>query len=186
MSQEAKKIVQRAIIDSLKQEFIKASWWDEVQDDVKTRLNWLVEHVEEAGSPFANSFMTLLRWEFERRKLEGTNAVNPMASYFSTLMGMRISEEAYQCGFLPTRACLNLYDYVEPNDADVAACLLFCHKVEVLEKANILSMNATELTSPSEMAKLLRTRKKSTKPTKPIQEETVTWDDSEDDPVTEN
>lgn len=182
MSHETKII--RAIIHSLKQEFIKTIWWGEVQDDVKTRLNWLVEHIEEAGSLFAHSFMTLLRWEFERRKLEGTNVVNPMASYFSTLMGMRISEEAYQCGLLPTRACLNLYDYVEPNDADVAACLMFCHKVEVLEKSNMLSMNTIELkTSPSEMAKLLRTPKK---PTKPVQEETVTWDGSEDDPVTEN
>ena len=178
MSHDSDEIVQQAVIQSLKREFIKASWWDEVQDDVKTRLSWLVEHVDEVGSLFAHSFMSLFRWEFERRKLEGDRVT--MASYFSTLMGMRISEEAYQCGFVPTRACLSLYDYIEPNDADVAACLMFCHKVEVLEKAGILSMDEMELkTSPSEMAKLLRTRKK--KRAKPIQEETVQWDDSGDD-----
>lgn len=182
MSHDSEKIVQQAVIHSLKREFIKASWWDEVQDDVKTRLSWLVEHIDEIGSLFTLSFMSLFRWEFERRKLEGDLVTNLTASYVATLMGMRISEEAYQCGLVPTRACLNLYDYIEPNDADVAACLMFCQKVEALEKAGILSMDGMELkTSPSEMAKLLRTRKK--KKDKPIQEETVEWDDFGDDPT---
>lgn len=177
---ESEKVVERAIINSLKREFIKASWWDEVQDDVKNRLSWLVEHIESAGPRFTHSFMSLFQWEFERRQLEGQNATSPMASYFSTMMGMRISEEAYQCGFLPTRACLNLYDYIAPNDADVAACLMFCQKVEILEKAGVLFMAKIELkTSSSEMAKLLRKKKKKAKP---IHEETIIWeDDPEDD-----
>ena len=180
MSQESDKIVQQAIITSLKREFIKASWWEEVQEDVKTRLNWLVEHVDEVGSLFARSFMSLFCWEYERRKLEGTVVTNPMASYFSTLMGMRISEEAYQCGLLPTRAVLSLYDYVQPNDADVAACLMFCHKIEVLEKSGMLVMNETELkTNPSEMAKILRSPRK--KKAKPIQEETITWNEEKNE-----
>lgn len=183
---DSEKIVQQAVINSLKREFIKANWWDEVQEDVKSRLSWQVEHVEESGSLFALSFMSLFRWEYERRKMEGEQITNPMASYFATLIGMRISEEAYRCGILPTRACLNLYDYVAPNDADVAACLMFCHKVEVLEKAGILSMGQADLqTSPSEMAKLLRTRKKEAKP-KPIQEETIVWDDSDKDDKDKN
>lgn len=176
MPQESDKIVKQAVVMSLKQEFIKASWWDEVQDDVKTRLNWLVENIDRTGPLFARSFMSLFSWEFERRKTEGNNVTNPMASYFSTLMGMRISEEAYQCGLLPTRAVLNLYDYVKPNDADVAACLMLCHKIEILEKSGMISMTEAELkTSPSEMAKLLRSPRK--KKAKPIQEETITWDD---------
>ncbi len=182
---EPEKIVQQAIINSLKREFVKASWWEEVQDDVKSRLSWLVEHIEETGSLFAHTFMSLFRWEFERRKLEGSRVINPMTSYFSTLIGMRISEEAYQCGLLPVRACLSLYDYVEPNDADVAACLMFCHKVEVLEKAGMLSMEDLELkTSPTEMAKLLRTPRK--KKAKKIQEENIAWEDSDDDPAPQN
>ena len=101
-----------------------------------------------------------------------------MASYFSTLMGMRISEEAYQCGLLPTRAVLNLYDYLQPNDADVAACLMLCHKIEVLEKSGMLVMDEIKTrTSPSEMAKILRPPKK--KRAKPIQEETIVWDEDE-------
>lgn len=180
MSQESEseKNVQRTIIASLKREFIKASWWDEVQDDVKTRLNWLVDHIEQVGSLFARSFMSLFRWEFERRRLEGKKATNPMASYFSTLLGMRLSEEAYQCGLLPTRAVLDLYDFVRPTDADVAACLMFCHKVEILEKAGMLTIDDIDLkTSPSEMARILRSPKK--KQAKPIQEETIVWDDDE-------
>ena len=174
MSQESDKVVQQAVIRSLKGEFIKASWWEEVQEDVKTRLNWLVDHVDEVGPLFARSYMSLFCWEYERRKTEGNNVTNPMASYFSTLMGMRISEEAYQCGLLPTRAVLNLYDYLEPNDADVAACLMLCHKIEVLEKSGMLTMNETKLkTSPSEMAKILRSPRR--KKAKPIQEENLMW-----------
>ncbi len=177
---ESEKIVRQAIISALKREFIKASWWDEVQEDVKTRLNWLVEHIEDLGSIFAHSYMSLFRWEFDRRRLEGKNVTSPMASYFSTLMGMRISEEAYQCGLLPTRAMLDLYDFVQPNDADVAACLMYCHKVEVLEKSGMIELKDMELkTSPSEMAKLLRPGKKKKK-AKPIQEESIPWEDDED------
>lgn len=172
---QADKVVRLAITTSLKRELMKASWWKEVHEDVKTRLDWLVDNVDKAGSLFARSYMSLFSWEFERRKLEGDSVTNPMASYFSTLMGMRISEEAYQCGLLPTRAVLNLYDYVQPTDADVAACLMLCHKIEVLEKSGMILMHETELkTSPSEMAKILRPpRKKKAK----IQEETITWDE---------
>ncbi len=181
----SEKIVQQVIVNSLKQEFIKASWWEEVQEDVKARLNWLVEHVDEAGSIFAHSFMSLLRWEFEQRKIDGKHVPSPMASYFSTLMGMRISEEAYQCGLLPTRACLNLYDYIKPNDADVAACLMFCHKVEILEKSGMLTMGDPELkVCPSEMAKLLRVQKKDQD--KQIQEENIMWEGNEGNDPTKN
>lgn len=170
--------VRRAIIDSLKKEFLKTSWWGEVQEDVRTRLDWLVEHVDQAGSIFAQTFMSLFRWEFERRKIEGKNVTNPMASYFSTLMGMRITEEAYQCGLLPTRALLDLYDFVRPNDADVAACLFFCHKVEILEKAGMLRLHQPEMkTSPSEMAKLLRSPVKKKNVGPQISEESISWDD---------
>lgn len=180
---KVEKIVHQAIVQSLKKEFLKSSWWSEVQDDVKTRLDWLVEHVEEVGPLFARSFMSVFRWEYERRRREGENVTNPMASYFSTLMGMRISEESYQCGLLPTRTMLNLYDFIEPNDADVAACLMFCQKVELLEKSEMLVAGDELKISASEMAKVIKIDKK--KEAKPVQEETVTWKDTDDqdDPV---
>ncbi len=75
---------------------------------------------------------------------------------------------------------LDLYDFVQPNDADVAACLMYCHKVEILEKSGMLELKNMELkTSPSEMARVLRPRKKKAKP-KPIQEESISWEDDED------
>jgi len=184
-STESEKAVQQAIIASIKREFIKASWWDEVQEDVKTRLNYLVDNVDKIGALFTYSFMSVFSWEFERRRLEGNKTVtSPSAAYFSTLMGMRISEEAYQCGLLPTRAMLDLYDFVQPNDADVAACLMFCYKVEMLQKSGMLEVDDMELkTSPSEMAKVLQTKKRKTKP--PIQEEVIEWEDPTDptDPI---
>lgn len=173
---KSEKKARRAIIHSLKQSLMKASWWDEVQDDVKTRLDWLADRVVEVGPLFASTYMSLFRWEFERRRLEGETATNPMAAYLSALLGMRISQEAYECGLLPTRAILNLYDYLRPNDADVAACLMFCNKVEILEKSGIIERKDEELkTSSAEMSKiLLKTEKKNT--AKKI-EETLTWED---------
>jgi len=180
--------VRKAIIYSLKSEMMKIEWWDEVQEDVKTRLEWIINHINPIGTLFTRSYMTLFRWEFERRRLDGENITNPFAGYVSTLMGMRISEEAYQCGILPTRATLDLYDYVDPNDSDVAACLYLCHKIEVLEQMGALQHNAERMkTTPSEMAKVIKglnKPKRTKKRTPKINEEKLTWDlpDDTDEP----
>ncbi len=179
--------VLKAIINSVKTELIKLEWWDEVQDDVKTRLEWIINHIEHLGPLFSRSYMTLFRWEFERRKIEGDHITSPYAGFVSSLLGMRISEEAYQCGVLPTRSILDLYDYVEPNDSDVAACLFLCHKIEVLEKIGALAPDvATLKTNPSEMASVIRgnmrkKRKSRKPPPKFDNEEKITWNFDDDD-----
>ncbi|MHA2279554.1 MAG: hypothetical protein ACXAC5_01495 [Promethearchaeota archaeon] len=129
--------------------------------------------------------MILFRWEFERRRLKVKNLTNPYAGFVSTLLGMRISEEAFQCGILPTRAILDLYDYVQPNDSDVAACLFLCHKIEVLETMGALIHNEEEMkATPSEMARVIKEAQKSRQPRKKNPTSTVekiTWDFDDND-----
>ena len=179
-------IVRKAIIASIKSELMKIDWWDEVQDDVRARLEWIINHVEHLGTLFARTYMTLFRWEFERRRLTAKKLNNPYAGYVASLLGMRISEEAYQCGLLPTRSVLDLYDYVQPSDSDVAACLFLCHKIEVLETMGALVHNEDELkTTPSEMSKVIRGLSKRNRMKKRNQhgvtEEKLTWDANNDD-----
>jgi hypothetical protein len=188
MSEEA---VRKAIIIQLKTEMMKIDWWDEVQEDVQTRLGWVIDHVTDIGPLFARSFMMLFRWEFDRRRIGGETIKNPYAGFVSTLMGMRISEEAYQCGILPTRSLLDLYDYVAPNDSDVAACLYLCHKIEIFEQMGALQHSPEQMkTTPSEMAKVIRDlgkpkrQRPSQKGTPLANEEKFTWGfhkDEEDD-----
>ena len=183
MSHESDKVVQKALTASIKKAFIGTKWWDEVQEDVRTRLEWIVDNITTLGSLFAFTYMSLFRWQYECRRAEGKSVNHPMASYLSSIMGMRISEEAFQCGHLPTRAVLDLYDYVEPNDADVAACLFLCHQVEVLQKTGMLSDRDVDIrTNPSEMAKLLKPKKPKKKKAPFVQEETIEWDDEEEEP----
>lgn len=181
MSQESEKAVQTAIVASIKKAFVGTKWWGDVQEDVRTRLEWIVDHITTMGSLFGRTYMLLFRWQYERRRVENKSVNHPMASYLSSILGMQISEEAFQCGHLPTRAVLDLYDYVEPNDADVAACLFLCHQVEILQKTGMLQERDIDIrTSSSEMAQLLKPKKPAKKKPPFVQEETIEWDDEEE------
>lgn len=183
---ESKKVVINTIISSLKTEFIQADWWSDVQGDVRTRLEWVIDHIEQAGFFFCHTFMTLFRWEFHRRRIEGQNVKNPMAGYLTVLLKMRISEEAFQCGSLPTRAVLDLYDYVTPNDADVTACMFLCHKIETFQQAGLLLAQEDQLgVTDDELIKVFQIaqKKKSTQPKpKSPTEESIQWDFDDEEP----
>ncbi len=184
---EYKKVVIQTVISSLKSEFKKADWWPEVQDDVRTRLEWIIDRIEQAGYFFSRTFMTLFRWEFERRQLEGKNVTNPMAGYLTTLLGMRISEEAFQCGSLPTRAVLHLYDYTAPNDADVTACMFLCHKIDTLTRAGLLRVREDKLAATQEeigaaFQQVARRKKAEEQMQKPAEEESIKWDFEDESP----
>ena len=144
------------LINSIKQDIIKIEWFSEVQDDVKNSLDWIIDNIDEIGSYFSSTFMAIFRWEYERRSLK-KQLTSPMAGVLSVLLGMHISEEAFLCGKLPTRVMLDLYDYVEPTDSDVAICLYLCHKIDTLEKSGALTHVREELkTTPIEMINVLK------------------------------
>lgn len=191
MSKTTDQIIRDGLINSLKKDFQKADWWKEVQEDVKTGLMQIIGKIDTMGSSYCQTFMTLFKWEFERRKAEGKTVTNPMAGMLVSLLGMRIPEEAYQCGILPTRAVLNLYDYIEPNDSDVAACMFLCNKIEMLEKAKMIPATSEQKTTKEDIAaafkdvstqeKKLSQFLKQKGPTKSdITEENFEWDDEEE------
>jgi len=175
----------KTVETGLKKEFKKSDWWPQVQEDVRTRLEWVVNNLDKSGVIFRNAYMSLFKWEHERRKLEGESSnINPMAGYISTILGMKISEETYQCGVLPTRAVLNLYDYIQPNDADVTACMFLCNRVEYLEKIGIIvvqdksSVTTEEISATFDKDKSVK--KKEIKKPK-INEETIFWNFQNED-----
>lgn len=174
------------LVASLKTEFKKADWWDEVQEDVRTRLGWVIDHVEQVGSLFCRTFLTFFRWEFERRRTEGENITNPMAGYVVSLLGVRISEETFQCGKLPTRAVLGLYDYISPNDADVTACMFLCHRIETLQLSGLLQIQEEKLSATQDEIGEVFRRIAQERKTKKGQEsqtnvgELIKWDFEED------
>jgi len=189
-------VTNAAVINALKSEFKKADWWDETQPDVRTRLEWVIDHLDQIGVFFCRTFMCLFQWEFERRKIEGETVKNPMAGYLTTILGMRIPEESYQCGVLPTRSILNLYDYIEPNDSDVAACMFLCNKIESLIRVGLLVEKEQKLTTtPEEIAEAFRrvahkNRSRQGPPKspeiKPTKGEVIKWDyDPEDESASE-
>ena len=179
MGDKADDIVRDLVIRTIRKELNKIEWWGEVQDDVKTQLDWIIKHIDQMGSFFARTFMMMFHWEYERRQAEGKKINNPMPGYLSGLLGMRIPEEAYQCGVLPTRALLGLYDYVEPNDSDVAACMFLCNKIDILEQAGILPERDFDLkATKQEIASAFQhpRPKKRKKKSKPPTEENLKWD----------
>lgn len=175
------KYVHLAIITSIKNDFVKLKWWDEVQSDVQDRLEWVLDNLPSVGTLFASSFMTLFRWEYERRRVSGEKMPIPMTSYTSVLLGMKVNEEAYQCGRLPVRSVLDLYDYIEPNDSDVAACLMLCNKIDILERSGILASVDELKTSTSDMSEVLHQPSKKKDKANSELEECIEWDDDADD-----
>lgn len=175
--------MQESIVPAIKRSLMERPWWKDVQSDVRTNLEWVIDNIEEVGTLFIRAYMTMFRWEFERRKLKGENINTPMVGYLSAALGMNISEESYQCGILPTRSVLDLYDYVRPNDADVSACLLLCHKIEVLEGMGVLTHNTEgmQITSSALAGSMNSGESKPRQPEHPITEETVKWDTPDED-----
>ena len=108
----------------------KAPYWNFVQDEVKHRLNLIIGGFPILGPLFRDAFLASFKYEHARRMAEGENipAVVP-----GVLFGEEMSEECYQSGIAPTKSLLSLNDWIQPNEADVQACISICHHVERLK-----------------------------------------------------
>lgn len=116
------------------------TWWKDVNKDVVNRIYWVLDNIDKVGVLFANTFTTLFKWELARRKVEEETVSDHMMEQISVMLDMKISEETYQSGILPTRSVLNLYDYISPSDADVQACLYVCMQIKSLEKSGLINL----------------------------------------------
>ena len=171
-------LVSSIISESVRKEINKANWWPEVQEDVKTRLIWIINNISTIGITFTKAYSALFALENIRRKLDKISITHPIANYIASALGMKISEESYQCGILPTRSVLDLYDYTYPNDADVTACMFLCNKIDFLHRTNLLEDKEIFLKPTNEeiSAEIQKIAKKEHSNTDNINEKLIKWE----------
>lgn len=123
------------IIQSLKKKYTQLSWWPYVQDDCKISLLSIIDHIGEVGLLFRDGFVSVFRYHHACRLID--NVAVPSTEP-SPHFGFKLPEECYQSGKDAVRAMLSIHDWVEPNDADVHACILLCQHIGSLESVGIL------------------------------------------------
>lgn len=150
--------VLQTTIRSLKKGFVKQSWWNLVQDDVKKSLTWTIDHIDLLGSSFRDAFVAGFKLEHKRRFLHGqkTKQSSAFKHTAEAVLGSAITREAYECGKLPCHGVLSLYDFIDPNYADIQACIFLCHQVDILEQMGILTEEANIEPSTDKMIQLLK------------------------------
>ena len=116
--------------DILLASYEQSDWWEYVQDDVRNSIQEIIHSIGVLGPLFRNAYIDSFRFEHSRRMLQG---VTGDAKEHGPLFGKILPEEVYQSGIFPTKLLLNLNDWVEPNDADVRACMILCQQIEVLQ-----------------------------------------------------
>jgi len=115
---------------ALKIAFQNANWWPIVQDEVKERLDALLENLELLGPPFRDAYVAHFKFENMVRLLNGhTSEINKPGALF----GAAMSDECYQCGKKAAKSLLDLNDWTEPNEADVQCCISICNHMDKLD-----------------------------------------------------
>ncbi len=112
----------------LKTAFEKTSSWPLVQPEVKERLLFLIEHIGVLGPHYRDAFLSLFKYNHLLREAEKKSINSTVSAIFPAM-----SEETYQSSLAPVRALLNLNDWIQPNDADIQACMFLCQQVDILE-----------------------------------------------------
>ncbi len=110
--------------------FRNANWWPLVQDEVKERIEVLLNNLEILGPPFRDAFVSHFKYENLMRMIRSQSS---KLNQPGALFGAAMSEECYQCGKKATKSILDLDDWTEPNEADVQCCLSICNQVERIE-----------------------------------------------------
>jgi hypothetical protein len=132
--ERSQQIVQS--IQTLRLTLVSAFWWGYVTDEVKSRLELVIDHLFSLGPYFRDSFISSYRYEHARRLVEGTNVPHEVPG---ALFGPAMPEESYRCGIRPVKFALDLNDWVEPNDADVQACMTVCHKIDEMREKGVIA-----------------------------------------------
>lgn len=145
----------RMTVKYIRKRLVDQQFWELVQDDVKTSLMWIIERVDELGIRFKDAFISQFLLQAKMRELRGEAAqkIRTVEHASALLLGDSMSDEAYQCGKGPVRSTLDLYDYIEPNYADVRACLYACRQIEILASREFLEPDDV---NPSRGIKMLK------------------------------
>lgn len=123
------------IVAALKDACCKAEWWKFVQDEVQTALLFLMDNVAVLGKSFRDSFIENFKYAHAYRVITGQH--KPFSEP-TVLFSTKFPEEFYRSGIEPTKHCLRLNDWVEPNEADVHACTILCQQIDAILCMDIL------------------------------------------------
>ena len=118
------------IVSAIKDTCSKTDWWKYVQDEVRTDLLYLIEHVDVLGTSFRDAFIANLKLEHAIRVINNRNVLFEEGT---ALFGDKFPEELFQSGIPIVKTILKLQEWVEPNEADVYACVIICQHINVLE-----------------------------------------------------
>ncbi len=124
---------------SIKNAFKNADWWKFVQDEVKNELFTIIDNVDVLGISFRDAFIAQFAYE-HRVRMMNKDAFHHNVP--GAVFGRGLSEECYHSGIGPTHALLRLDDWLQPNDADVQACVHLCQQIDVLEILKVLKKPA--------------------------------------------
>lgn len=109
----------------------KSQWWGLVQEDIKVKLELILDNLDTLGMPFREAYVAAFKYHHICRLLSGKSF---KATVPGVLFGAELTEETYQCAMEPTKSLLVMEDWTLPTEADVQACISICNHLERLEK----------------------------------------------------
>lgn len=117
---------------NLKETIASYDWWKFVRPDIQSKIDFVLNNLQQLGIPFRDSFVSYFRLEHTKRIITGNKLTMPKMPF------QTITEECLQSAINPTKHLLGLDDWVLPNDAEVQACMCICHNIDLLEDLGIL------------------------------------------------
>lgn len=135
------------LLPSIRQELKSVSWWDDVHEDIKTHIEFIVANLWHLGVLFKSTFFNIFWLETNRRYLNNAQQHGlGLATYMVSHLHLAVSDEVYQCGLIATRAALGICDSttvndaIRPNDADVMICIFLCKIIDRLQETSLLDL----------------------------------------------
>lgn len=123
-----------SLVQDIKKKFTSQQWYDLISSNVKKQINWIFDNFDIIGIQFVDNYIKMFKWECYRRFINKESLLMPDNNV--KIQKMKISDELYHCGMLPTKFLLNLEDWEKPNDADVEACIFLCQ--EILQNKTVI------------------------------------------------
>lgn len=136
------------ITKALREACCGAEWWQFVQSEVADALLHLFDNINQLGQSFYEAYVAAFCFEYNTRLDKGL--AKPLTEM--TVLFGKFPEEFYLSGIAPTKNLLRLNDWIEPNEADVYACVIFCRQISIL-----CTMNALVDQTPAVVQTLKRT-----------------------------
>jgi len=121
------------VVAAIRSSYKETSWMKYARDEVKKKVDHLLDNLLLLGPSYKDSFITLFVHTNRLRfvKNETVNSRRP-----SVLFGTTLPEETYQSGIIATRVLFDLDDWFQPNEADVYLAMKLWEQLVLLDEEN--------------------------------------------------